>query len=440
MITVSIVIPVFNNAEKLRNCLSDLKLMVSSEIQVVVIDDGSTDQSPIVAAEFSEEFENFTYERLTENKGVGNARNLGLKSSLGEYVYFLDCDDTITGDFSSSVMVELKTKSDLVFAPIIKMPSGSTNALYLSYLKQGNMSGREHLLSSIERFDSWPQECWGYYIRREFLSRNRIKFRNVRIAEDIVFMTELFCKIETYSVLSNPTYIHNRLAGSLGKSFSHNEVASWFMAFLGMVNISKQFFSDSLEGRLITNRTATVLSYFLMDFHANELSARRDFLEDFKDSSFYKPLCELAGIKPDQSVDLEMILFELLNYCLSNVKNLFSAVGTGKNYLYCYDRLSLGVFQAMRALNFEVDGFIDDNIEYLIPKSEIGTIPVTPNTLDVKVLQDSTFIVCHDNHGVYLEKKKQFKELEDDGLRIIKFTTKDFVAGLHFEKLFKQNF
>ena len=135
-----------------------------------------------------------------------------------------------------------------------------------------------------------------------------------------------------------------------------------------------------------------------------------------------------------------MILFELLNYCLSNVKNLFSAVGTGKNYLYCYDRLSLGVFQAMRALNFEVDGFIDDNIEYLIPKSEIGTIPVTPNTLDVKVLQDSTFIVCHDNHGVYLEKKKQFKELEDDGLRIIKFTTKDFVAGLHFEKLFKQNF
>ena len=135
-----------------------------------------------------------------------------------------------------------------------------------------------------------------------------------------------------------------------------------------------------------------------------------------------------------------MILFELLNYCLSNVKNLCGAVGTGKNYLYCYDRLSLGVFQAMRVLSFKVDGFIDDNIEYLIPKSGIKTIPVTPNTLDLKVLHDSTFIVCHDNHGVYLEKKKQFKEFEEDGLRIVKFTTEDFVAGLRFENLFKQNF
>lgn len=440
MITVSIVIPVFNNAEKLRNCLSDLKLMVSSEIQVVVIDDGSTDQSPMVAAGFSKEFENFTFERLSENKGVGNARNLGLKSSLGEYVYFLDCDDTITGDFSSSAMLGLKEEFDLVFVPIIKMPSGSSNAPFLSYLKQGKMSSREHLLSSIERFNSWPQECWGYYIRREFLSRNRIEFKNVRIAEDIVFMTELFCKVETYSVLSNPTYIHNRLAGSLGKSFSHNEVASWFMAFLGMVKISKQFLSESIEGRLIANRTATVLSYFLMDFRANELSARRVFFEDFKDLSFYKPLCELAGIKPDQSVDMEMILIELLNDCLSNVKKLCSAVGTGKTYLYCYDRLSLGVFQAMRALNFEVDGFIDDNIEYLIPKSEIETRPITPNSLVGKLPQNSLFIVCHDNHRVYLEKKKQFKELEENGLRIVKFTTKDFVAGLHFENLFKQIF
>lgn len=439
MITVSIVIPVFNNAEKLRNCLSDLKLKVSSEIQVVVIDDGSTDQSSMVAAGFSEEFENFTFERLTENKGVGNARNLGLKSSLGEYVYFLDCDDTITGDFFSSVMLELKAKSDLVFVPLIKMPSGSSNAPYLSYLKQGKISGREHLLLSIERFDSWPQECWGYFIRREFLSSNRIEFMNIRIAEDIVFMTELFCKIETYSVLSNPTYIHNRIAGSLGKSFSHNEVASWFMAFLGMVKISKQFLSDSIEGRLIANRTATVLSYFLMDFRANKESARRVFIEDFKDAIYFQPLCELAGIKPDQSADIETILFELLNECLSNVKKLCSAVGAGETYLYCYDRLSLGVFQAMRALNFEVDGFIDDNIEYLIPKSEIKTRPITPHTLDGKLPQDSTFIVCHDKHGVYLEKKRQFKDLEEGGLRIVKFTTKDFVAGLHFENLFKQN-
>ena len=440
MVTVSIVIPVFNNAEKLRNCLSNLKLMVSGDIQVVVIDDGSTDQSPMVAAGFSEAFENFTFERLAENKGVGNARNIGLKLSRGLYVFFLDCDDTIIGNFSISLKKELSANSDLFFAPIIKMPSGSSNELHLSYLKQGKISGRENLLSSCESFEFLPQDCWGYFIRREFLSSNRIEFINIRIGEDIVFMTEVFCKIATYSVLSNPTYIHNRIAGSLGKSFSHNEVSSWFMAFLGIANISKQFLSDSIEGRLIANRITIVLTYFLMDFSASEVPVRKVFFEEFKNVSSYQPLCKLAGIKPDHSSDIETIIYKLLNYCLGNVKKLCSAIGTGKTYLYCYDRLSLGVFHAMRALNFEVDGFIDDNIEYLIPSSAIETRPITPDMLDGKLPQDSTFLVCHNINGVYLEKKKQFKDFEEDGLRIIKFTTKDFVAGLHFENLFKQNF
>ena len=438
MIIVSVVIPVFNNAEKLRNCLSDLKLKVLSEIQVVVIDDGSTDQSPKVAAGFSEEFENFTFERLTENKGVGNARNLGLKLSRGLYVYFLDCDDIISGNFSNSLMSELSDNSDLFFAPIIKMPSGSSNELHLSYLKQGKIGGREHLMSSFESFESRPQECWGYFIRREFLLSNRIEFINVRIGEDVVFMTEVFCKIETYSVLSNPIYIHNRIAGSLGKSFSRHEPASWFMAFLGIVNIAEQFLYESIEGRMISKELAKLLAYFLIDFRANEISARRVFFEDFKDVSYCQPLCKLVGIKSDQSVGLEIVLYKLLNDCSKNVQKLCSVVGTGKTYLYCYERLSLGVFQVLRTLNFEVDGLIDDNIEYLIPGPETETRPVTPNTLKGNLPQDSTLVVCHDNHGVYLEKKKQFKDWEEEGLRIVKFTTKDFVAGLHFDNLFKQ--
>jgi CDP-glycerol glycerophosphotransferase len=127
MILVSVVIPVFNNAENLRNCLTGLKLLVTSEIQVVVIDDGSTDQSPFVAASFSEEFENFEFQIVTQNKGVGNARNLGLNLSLGTYVYFLDCDDTVSGNFSDALKSDLSADADLVFAPVIKLPRGYSN-------------------------------------------------------------------------------------------------------------------------------------------------------------------------------------------------------------------------------------------------------------------------------------------------------------------------
>ena len=437
MILVSVVVPVFNNAENLRNCLSNLKLVVTSEIQVVVIDDGSTDQSAFVAASFSEEFENFKFQRITQNEGIGNARNLGLNLSLGVYVYFLDCDDTVSGNFSDALKSDLSTNADLVFAPVIKSPSGSSNEKHLSFFIQERIMGREHLLSSLDEFESWPQECWGYYIRREFLSQNKIEFKKIRIAEDIVFMTEVFCKIETYSVINSPIYIHHRIPGSLGKSFSNYDAASWFMAFLGMVHIAKQFTSESTEGRLIANRTATVLCYFLLGFRANESSLKKDLFEYFKKREYFQPLCDLADIAPEKSVDVEVILGNLLDICSKNVQKLLSVVGTGKTYLYCYDKLSMGVFQIMKGINFNADGFLDDNIDLLIPNYEIDNMPITPKMLDDKLPQDSTLIVCHDKQSVYLEKKKQFSHLEESGLRIVRFTTHDFVVGLLFEKLFR---
>jgi glycosyltransferase involved in cell wall biosynthesis len=439
MILVSVVIPVFNNAENLRNCLTGLKLLVTSEIQVVVIDDGSTDQSPFVAASFSEEFENFEFQIVTQNKGVGNARNLGLNLSLGTYVYFLDCDDTVSGNFSDALKSDLSANADLVFAPVIKIPSGSSNESHLAFFAQEHKMDRENLLSSLDNFESWPQECWGYYIRREFLSQNKIEFRDIRIAEDIVFMTEVFCKLETYSLINSPIYIHHRIPGSLGKSFSSFDAASWFKAFLGMVHIAKQFSSESVEGRLIANRTATVLSYFLLGYRANESSFERDLFVNFKKREYFQPLWDLSGISPDNLDGIDVILNSLLDVCSKNIQKLLTTVGAGKTYLYCYDKLSLGVFQIMKAQNFKVDGFLDDNIELLIPSHEISTMPITPKTLDGKLPKGSTFIVCHDKQSVYLEKKKRFSYLEDSSLRIVRFTTHDFVVGLHFEKLFRQN-
>ena len=439
MILVSVVIPVFNSAENLRNCLSNLKLVVNGEIEVVVIDDGSTDQSPFVATSFSEEFENFKFQRLSQNRGIGNARNLGINLSLGIYIYFLDCDDTVSGNFSNALKSDLGANADLVFAPVRKMPSGSSNEKYLLFFTQERKVDRENLLSSLDKFESWPQECWGYYIRREFLSHNKIEFRDIRIAEDIVFMTEVFCKLETYSVINSPIYIHHRIPGSLGKSFSNYDATSWFMAFIGMVHIAKQFSSESIEGRLIANRTATVLSYFLLGYRTNESSFEKDLFENFKKREYFQPLWDLVVLTPNESAGIGVILGNLLEVCSKNVQKLLATVGAGKTYLYCYDKLSLGVFQIMKAQNFMADGFLDDNIELLIPSHEVDSMPITPMVLGDKLSQDSTFIVCHDKQSVYLEKKKQFSYLEDSGLRIVRFTTNDFVVGLLFEKLFRQN-
>ena len=69
-IKVSIVIPVFNGAENLQSCLAKLQEVITREVQIVIVDDGSTDASFIVASEFARNFENVTLHRIVGNRGI----------------------------------------------------------------------------------------------------------------------------------------------------------------------------------------------------------------------------------------------------------------------------------------------------------------------------------------------------------------------------------
>ena len=440
IVLISIVIPVFNNAERLRNCLSVLKQVINSEVQVVIIDDGSTDDSPMVAAEFSNEFENFTFHRIYKNEGVGNARNLGLKLSLGSYLYFLDCDDTVTGNFSDALMSELKSNADLVFTLCKQLPSGGSNSPILDLLTHEPNRGREYLLLSLERFESWPLECWGFFIRREFLIDNQISFEQIRISEDMVFMTWVFSKLDKYSLVHDLVYTHHRTPGSLGKSFSNHDVESWFAAFLGLSNLAKEVSLGSSESRVILNRLRYSFAYVLISFLLIGPLGKKAFLTRVAGSQGMDSLRSLAGVEADQA-HAELDIFEkFLDKISINVKKLLNQVGPGKTYLYCYDRLSLGVFEILKSLNFKVDGIIDDHYREVLASAEFGISPLSPAILDEELMENDTVIICHDKHSVFTLKQKQLKSLQQDGLQIIKFTTEDLVGDLPFENLFNQNF
>ncbi len=439
MIKVSIVIPVFNCAEGLRRCLSDLKLMATDEIQVVVVDDGSTDRSPLVASGFREEFENFAYERISENRGVGNARNIGLKLSLGKYIYFLDCDDAVSGNFSVALMSELGGQSDLVFTPVRKIPYGVYNSSYLTFLAQQPNFGRAHLLASLEKFEAWPLECWGYFIRRDFLLDNQISFESIRISEDMVFMTTVFSKLNNYSVVQDLVYIHYRTPGSLGKSFSNHEIESWFSAFLGLSNLAKEVPIGSSESRMILNRLSYTFAYILISFLLIGRLGKKDFSTWVVGSHGIDVLRSLAGAKADQ-IQTEFEIFGIfLDQILINVEKLINPVGTGNTYLYCYDRLSLGVCEILKSLNCKVAGIVDDHCGTVIASAGFGSNALSPEILYEELIENDTVVICHDKYSVFTSKQKQLESLQKGGIRVTRLTTGDLIGDVPFEKLFREN-
>ena len=97
-ITVSVIIPVYNTEKYLEECLKSVINQTLKVIEIICIDDGSTDNSPDILKEYSEKDGRIRIYSQT-NKGQGAARNRGIDLAKGEYVYFIDSDDFMEINF-----------------------------------------------------------------------------------------------------------------------------------------------------------------------------------------------------------------------------------------------------------------------------------------------------------------------------------------------------
>src|SRR4051812_6251676 len=113
-IKVSVITPVYNVEEYLEETIDSLVNQTLSPIEIIMIDDGSTDRSPEIIEEYSRRYPNVIFVQQ-ENSGPGAARNTGLKMARGEYISFVDSDDLLPHDALESMYeTALAKKSAIV--------------------------------------------------------------------------------------------------------------------------------------------------------------------------------------------------------------------------------------------------------------------------------------------------------------------------------------
>lgn len=102
-IVLSIIVPVYNTAKQLRRCLDSIVPQLNNKVEVILVNDGSTDNSKDIICDYIDHYNQF---RLYDkpNEGVSAARNIGLKVASGKYVTFLDSDDYVEPDYMRKIM------------------------------------------------------------------------------------------------------------------------------------------------------------------------------------------------------------------------------------------------------------------------------------------------------------------------------------------------
>ena len=113
MLKYSVIVPVYNVESYLPRCIDSLLAQNYVDLEILLIDNGSKDQSGQICEDYAAQFSNITAYHIP-NKGVGSARNFGLSKAKGDFICFVDADDYLVGNLFSDVESQLDSQLDLV--------------------------------------------------------------------------------------------------------------------------------------------------------------------------------------------------------------------------------------------------------------------------------------------------------------------------------------
>ncbi len=188
---LSIIVPVYNVEHYLSQCLDSLVKQTIDDFEIIIVDDGSTDNSGEIAQRYAENYKNLIRLFLKENGGQGSARNLGLKHACGEYVGFVDSDDWVDLDmYETMFKTAIKTTADIV---ICDMEDHFPNQAPIHY----------HISKSADKFSQTPSAC-NKLFRRSFIGD--LRYLTDIWYEDFNFTTKLLLQTEKIAYSPSVSY------------------------------------------------------------------------------------------------------------------------------------------------------------------------------------------------------------------------------------------
>ena len=182
---LSIIVPVFNGARYLGDCLDSLLQQTLQQIEIIVVDDCSTDQTPDVLQEYARKDARIKLIRNEKNLRQGLSRNKAISIATGEYIGFLDADDWVEDAYFEKLYHAAKrVGADMAKASVLVVhPDGSKERF--SNLNKEIQAGLREGKPLAARF---TYEFWSAIYRRSALLKHGVVFPDIRNGEDLVFL------------------------------------------------------------------------------------------------------------------------------------------------------------------------------------------------------------------------------------------------------------
>lgn len=272
---ISIIIPVYNVDEYLENSFNSIlnQTFGFEKLEVIFVDDCSTDNSWNIIKSFEKEYENVKSYQLDENSGyAGKPRNIGIENATAPYLMFLDPDDEYLDNTCEFLYNEI-TENDLNFvsANFLQYKNDKWELFNWEYYFEGiNPGDRVFLNSPREDMNIFKVSAsvWAKIFKRNFILDNNIRFPEGIAAQDLVFVVESLTKTDKVLYINEPIARYKmREEGSISTNLSKESLASYIKAYELFYDMMYDYDKDYLW---LASRS--ISSFWYLNFVNSDLS------------------------------------------------------------------------------------------------------------------------------------------------------------------------
>lgn len=265
---VSIIVPIYNIEAYLGRCVDSLLAQDYDNIEIVLVDDCSTDNSAEIAKEYAQKYtERCRFVQREKNGGASAARNTGIENSTGEWLTFVDSDDWVTENYVTVMMeVAVNGNMDIVI-----------NTSWYKYFDSGKIyeEGHSRFIQTksshkekvaLLRFSA-TRALW----KRELYIKYNIRFpEDIWRCEEICTAVPLFTRTNKIAIVNVPTYYYFQRSTSLSNQNKKNVDLSFYpKALERMFELSEKGFEEELEFHAISEMMYGMITIMIRSGRSN---------------------------------------------------------------------------------------------------------------------------------------------------------------------------
>lgn len=253
---VSVIIPVYKTEAYLKECMDSVLEQDYSDLEIVLVDDGSPDRCPVLCDQYAELYENVKVVHQT-NRGLGLSRNSGMAACSGDYIVFLDSDDRLDGKETVGKLVECAQRkgADIVVGGFRRFHGTTVSEINHHHLHDGDYTKTVDFRFKGFFMYGHLAYNWGKMYRKSFLEQHDLKCRDYPFTQDKAHNMACLAYQPVYAFLEESVYLYRVNEESVTFRYKENFMPVW-------ISIATDF-RDFLKERKIKNRYGDLMAFHI---------------------------------------------------------------------------------------------------------------------------------------------------------------------------------